>query len=90
MDWDGEERRRSYFDKEFYDKMMEVHNNSKYVKAWIQEHEESDERIHALLDNRVKVLENDRMKIIGAAGAVGFFGGVFGFIGGIVVKLLFK
>ena len=81
--WDGEERRESMFDKDFYDKMMETHTNVKYMRNWIQEHKTEDDSRHEKLDNRLKIIEGDRLKIIGGAS-------VFGVIGGFLAKWFLK
>lgn len=43
MTWDGEERRKgNMFSKDFYDKMMEVHNDLKHMVKWSQDHDSQD------------------------------------------------
>lgn len=73
--WDGKERRSTMFDQDFYDRMMEMHTDVKYMRAWAKEHDESDDRTHDRLDRRIKTLEEDRAKVIGGAGVLGIIGG---------------
>lgn len=71
MNYNGEERRNTMFDKDFYDKMMEVHTDLKYMKTWTETHDANDKEVHKSLNIRVKVLEDDRLKVIGVAGFLG-------------------
>lgn len=41
-DWDGKDRRASMFNKDFYDKMMEMHSNLKHMVTWSENHDEQD------------------------------------------------
>lgn len=75
--WDGEERRSDMFNKDFYDKMMEMHTDVKYIAKWIEEHKKDDDEVHTKFDGRIKVLENDRLKVIGGASVLGVVGGFF-------------
>lgn len=44
MSWDGTERRENHmFSKDFYDKMMEVHNDLKHMVKWSKDHDERDD-----------------------------------------------
>jgi putative NADH-flavin reductase len=63
------------FDKDFYDKMMEVHTNMKHLRDWAEKHDANDKQVHEKLDERVKSLEDDRLKVVGGAGVLGVFGG---------------
>jgi hypothetical protein len=64
------------FNKEFYDKMMEVHSDMRHLREWAIKHDENDKAVHERLDARTKSLENDRMKVMGGASVLGFLGGL--------------
>lgn len=44
MDYNGEEKRKdNMFNKDFYDKMMEVHSDMRYMRQWSTDHERKDD-----------------------------------------------
>lgn len=65
------------FNKDFYDRMMEMHTDVKYIAKWIEEHKKEDDVAHGDINSRLKVLEADRFKVIGGAGVLGIVGGFF-------------
>ena len=81
--WNKKERRVALFNQDFYDKMLEVHTDIKYIKTWIEEHKVEDDTRHDGMDARIKSIEDDRFKIVGGAT-------VLGIIGGFLTKLFFK
>ena len=44
MSQEHERRKRGMYDKEFYDKMMEVHNDLRHLVSWTKEHDEKDNK----------------------------------------------
>ena len=48
------------FNKDFYDKMMETHNDVKYIKNAVP-----------LIEKRVDTLEKDKIKVVTAGGVLG-------------------
>ena len=78
-----ERRKKGMYEQEFHDKVIEIHTDMKYVRKWIDDHSlEDDKRFNAVSD-RLKSLEDDRLKVVGGAG-------VLGVIGGILTKWFFK
>lgn len=75
-EWDGQDRRSGLFNKEFYDNMMEMHSDMKHIRRWIEDHKSEDDARHAKIDERLKVIENDRAKIYGGASVLGIVGGL--------------
>ena len=52
--WDGKERRSDYmFNKDFYDKMMEMHNNIQHIAKWSESHNSQDDFRFKNLDNKI-------------------------------------
>lgn len=44
MDYQGDEKRKdNMFNKDFYDKMMEMHSNVKHIVEWSEDHDEQDD-----------------------------------------------
>ena len=42
VEWNGEER-RTMFNQDFYDKMMEIHSDMKHIGRWTEEHDDHDD-----------------------------------------------
>ena len=75
--WDGKERRQSMFDREFYDKMMEVHSDVKHLVEHVAAHIKEDKASFAKIE-KDQVWTN---KIIyGGLGIVAFIEFVSNFI----------
>lgn len=69
-DWNGKERRSLMFDKEFYDKMMEVHGDLKYMKLWTESHDSADDE--RFKDANIKIDFISKMIWLGIGGLAVF------------------
>lgn len=41
------------YDKEFYDKMMEVHNDIKHIVSWSKDHDDQDDKRFESVNKKV-------------------------------------
>lgn len=84
MNPEGTERRKnSMFDKDFYDKMMEVHSSVGHIVKWNEAHQKQDDERHKENIVRITALEKSYWKFIGGFAVVAVLGNV-------IIKMVFK
>jgi hypothetical protein len=65
------------WDRKDHDVLIELHSDVKYVRKTLEGMEADNTRVHGEHDGRLRVLEDDKNRVVGKRELVGGFSGLF-------------